>query len=715
MEVQTVSLIIAAFVSGSLGVAAFMRNHRNPLFLSFSLLCLLLFTHYSLSVLSSFDAGSRFVDSKFQTLVLLALGIWMVYFTKSLAPESSKRLRIFSLSLLFLCALSVVFLIFHPVPGFFVWEELLFPFLVLIPVTLWFFGLSRAARRSKLTREKLRLRFALWGGVITLALYVTDVLAFSGYGVPRLGTLGGTLYLMLVFQLFVQKELLTAEELVARLALFGAIALILSVIYAVLVSWVGGRPGLFFFNTLIASFVVILLFEPIRNLTSRLARSLYLTRNWLLEQELDRLATDALGVLSPAFLALRLEESLKRALGVESASLYVIDREGLSLVRVKEQDSTEPFEVSVSSPLIEYMRLRRGKAFVLETIENDRDLYGSKSNRRFYQSCVEAMRQLRSDFVLPFLHEGQPIGFCAVSTGERVVLSNEQLRAFLPLSRQMAVTLKNSQNFMQFSEREKLAAVGEMAAGLAHEIKNPLGAIRGAAQLLTESIGSTQRQEFLEIIQDESDRLSAVLSDFLDYAKPRREVRQGSCDVLRVLEHTKALVPRDSGLDIQLISEKAAIEAELDPEILKQVLLNLFLNAYEATREKGDPRIHVRIREIGPLSEWSEIGLRFLRGEKSWKTLKSGQRKPYLEILIEDNGPGIGEAERAKIFQPFFTTKPKGTGLGLAICKRLVEGMGGSISLRQVEPGGATFVIHLPMRRDTAGELLPVFAQELSL
>ena len=205
----------------------------------------------------------------------------------------------------------------------------------------------------------------------------------------------------------------------------------------------------------------------------------------------------------------------------------------------------------------------------------------------------------------------------------------KQLRLFIPVSRQIALLLKNAQVFTYLRNRDKLAAVGEMAAGLAHEIKNPLGAIKGAAQLLKEeSEQSAERtkesREFLNIILDETDRLSIVLTEFLDYAKPRRYYPQPSCDPVRVIEHTASMILRDSKINVEIESEKQGLTIEADPEILKQVLLNLFINAVQAMSDSTEKTVFKSERARNSTKKF--VGLR-----RKFTALQSLGRLGYFE------------------------------------------------------------------------------------
>jgi len=348
MGIESISLIVAAFVSGSLGVAALMRNFRSRLCLAFALFAGTLFIHDALSVLESFD--SVFTYPNLHTTTVLFLGPFTLLLLQEVFPKPTLKIYRGTWGYLALVVGVALVLLFEVFPK---WETiigLLSHVLFLIPATLWIIGLQSAERQSNLSREKVRLRFGIWGAVFTLAFFSTDALAFSGYPVPPLGTFARSLYLLFLFQTFIQRDLLTKQEVVARLALFGMVTVMFSIVYSLLVSWVGDRQDLFYFNTLIASFVIMVLYEPVRGITLRLTRRLLLRKNTMMEEELNRLSSDLLGMVEPLGLAKRITDSLQKCLGVESASLYLLDRDGLSYVRIGQEG-----EMLFLSFFIEYM------------------------------------------------------------------------------------------------------------------------------------------------------------------------------------------------------------------------------------------------------------------------------------------------------------------------------------------------------------------------
>jgi two-component system, NtrC family, sensor histidine kinase HydH len=212
----------------------------------------------------------------------------------------------------------------------------------------------------------------------------------------------------------------------------------------------------------------------------------------------------------------------------------------------------------------------------------------------------------------------------------------------------------------------------------------------------------------LKIIVDETDRLSGVLTDFLDYAKPRRHQGSQGCDPVRVLEHAVALLLQDNKVLVEIEAQNEGVSVDADPDGLKQVVLNLLLNAVEALQGNPEsPHVKLRVRSIRPkrLLAFAD-NLPLYKVWEGWQRQEAREPKGIVEIEVADNGPGIPVNDRAKIFTPFYTTKPRGTGLGLAICQRMIEAMGGMITVRPNRPRGSIFTIHLPLREE--GDNSPV-------
>jgi signal transduction histidine kinase len=239
------------------------------------------------------------------------------------------------------------------------------------------------------------------------------------------------------------------------------------------------------------------------------------------------------------------------------------------------------------------------------------------------------------------------------------------------------VELEKAQS--QLLRRERLAALGELAALVAHEVRNPLGVIfncLGSLAKLVELDGDARR--VYEIIREEADRLNRIVGDMLDYTRPSEpQLRPGALDrVLADALQSARASEKNRGTPVDHIHTSLAVDAELPPvpmdeRLVHQAMVNLLSNALQSVPKGG----HVRLS--GQLA--TENGRRVAR------------------IEVADDGPGIPEELTARLFEPFFTTKATGSGLGLAVVKRIVDGHRGEVGVRTSPGQGTTFIVDLPL------------------
>jgi two-component system sensor histidine kinase PilS (NtrC family) len=221
-------------------------------------------------------------------------------------------------------------------------------------------------------------------------------------------------------------------------------------------------------------------------------------------------------------------------------------------------------------------------------------------------------------------------------------------------------------------QADRLAAVGQLAAGLAHEVRNPLAAISGSIQLMKEE-GSAGPPQLLDIVLRETDRLKLVTGQFLDFAKPR-QAAETQCDLVTLLQETVLLLEKGSDVTSPVTfsfqGEPEPVMVAADPDQVKQVLWNLSLNAIQAM--PGGGRLTFAIRR-----HVSDNGAR------------------WAAVELTDTGPGIPPGEVDRIFDPFYTTRLGGTGLGLAIAQKIIDNLSGRIEVISREGDGATFRVYL--------------------
>ena len=220
----------------------------------------------------------------------------------------------------------------------------------------------------------------------------------------------------------------------------------------------------------------------------------------------------------------------------------------------------------------------------------------------------------------------------------------------------------------QLDQAERLAALGEMLAGVSHEIRNPLGIIRSTAELLGSMPDAEGRRSLSRIIVEESSRLNNIVTEFLDFARPTEPNLQDCMLDEIVSRNLVFLNPQFEkiGIDVQHDLDGRVLPLRADPHLLYRCFLNLFVNAVQAMKDGGLLRVSVEEMD-----------------------------RDY-RVVIEDTGEGIGEENLGKIFNPFFSTKDEGSGLGLAIVRSIIESHGGSILIRSTVGKGATVDVRLP-------------------
>ncbi|PWB60777.1 MAG: hypothetical protein C3F14_12620 [Deltaproteobacteria bacterium] len=246
--------------------------------------------------------------------------------------------------------------------------------------------------------------------------------------------------------------------------------------------------------------------------------------------------------------------------------------------------------------------------------------------------------------------------------------SFREMELLMPFLDGIGLAVENIRQKQRIQRREHFATVGELAAGLAHEVRTPAGVIKGAAQFLSREAPPKDR-EFLDIIVEEADRLNGVVTEFLEYARPadrtpipislREPVERAMVRLGR--ERSKAM----ARIRTHRHFAEPPPKVNADPAEIERVVFNLLTNAVEAMPQGGDLTVRV-----------------FAAGGEA-------------RISVEDTGTGIAEGDRAQLFRPFFTTRERGVGMGLAICRRIVEENGGAIAVESAPGNGSRFTIKL--------------------
>ncbi len=248
---------------------------------------------------------------------------------------------------------------------------------------------------------------------------------------------------------------------------------------------------------------------------------------------------------------------------------------------------------------------------------------------------------------------------------------------FIARRAERIITARSREKFKleeQLHQSERLAALGEMIAGVSHEIRNPLGIVRSTAEFLDCRMQDDKLRKFSSIIVEESTRLNDILTEFLDFARPKK-LRPAACKIEEILERNLSVLEAECqrlGIKVQRRYQTGEYCLEADEDLLYRAFINIFANSIQAMPEGGMLTIQTSITNG---SDGASI----------------------VEIQVRDTGTGIPKEAMKKIFNPFFTTREKGTGLGLAIVQTIIDNHSGEIEVVSEEGQGATMIIRLPL------------------
>lgn len=544
----------------------------------------------------------------------------------------------------------------------------------LIAAGLW--SLALRAQRSNSRAIQRRVRFLVLIGALATLFTAGDFMWFIGAPLPPVGAVLSIVFLFVLSESLTRDRLVDLYDILGKLLVSTALAFCLAGIFYVFVVLVGGFSTMYL-NAILASIVILVLFEPLREKVEEYIHRIFFLERADLDKAVARAGQELVHVLQVDEMTSTVLNALESSRRTTGAALYLREPQGADFVLQQSFGKAVPtrLEGAAGRALLEH--LAKHSSAELEQLERE-----ASDPRRPERLRRRDGRVLAAAEVLGPLRRGMCLGvrgddgellavLVVVDDRMRDAFSPEEVTLLEGLAVQIGVVLENSRVYRVLQERDRLAALGQMAAGLAHEVKNPLGAIKGAAQLLAEP-GDDQSydREFVDIILEEVDRLDRVVGSVLDYGRPSKG-DPSNVEVNSVVERTVQLLRSDPATDIELEMElgDALPAVRVDTEQLHQVLINLVQNAIQAKASRIVLRTRGRLRQ----------------GEADW-----------VEVAVLDNGPGIAPSVMKNLFVPFFTTRDKGTGLGLAISERMVQEMGGRIEVASQEQAGATFTIVLP-------------------
>jgi two-component system, NtrC family, sensor histidine kinase HydH len=685
LSIQPVSALVAAIVSLAIGGSVLLREPRrrsHVLFATFA---------FNIAIWSLLSFVAKRFESAFFDWASLVVAVslpataqrfFQAFLGDEAGPPPLSRLTVVGAGAFYtvLCFSKFV----EPVHTT-VWFRAAFLAYVFVGLYLSVLYLYARYRATPSRVEKTRLLYLVIGGIATVTASLLEALPRG----PNFGNVFIIVYLYFLSQNLVRYRLLDLNELLGRMLVLGTLVFILALIYGVLTRWVGpDEQGLFFFNTLLASASIVILIEPLRvRIEAAISRWMF-QEKFELSRRIEMLRAELANVIDMRVLVPRVLAALEDSRRITHASVYLADPDGSGFELAGHVGPRPDARFDAITHRAFFERLRRTGVITIEGIEREvaarRPV--STEEQESLQLVLRTLEQMNGSVALGFSSEDQLLGALIIRDERlREAYSSDEIELFRGVATSIGITLQNSQVYERMKERDRLAALGQMAAGLAHEIRNPLGSIKGAAQYLQPGqTAATTREgtrEFLDIIIEEVNRLNKIVSQFLDYARPYRG-EQRQLEVAEVLRKTLALFAKEAEEHgkVEIVTDLAdrMPPVRADAEQLLQVFLNLSLNALQAMPQGG--------------KLWISTALR--------RSTRRGAPAAFLEVRFRDAGVGISAGDLKNLFIPFFTTKEKGTGLGLPISQRIIENHGGTIEVRSQPGEGATFTVLLPIEAD---------------
>jgi signal transduction histidine kinase len=439
----------------------------------------------------------------------------------------------------------------------------------------------------------------------------------------------------------------------------------------------------YLFSAIILSilFLVAFFFHQIKPGTEKVVEYFLFKNKYDYRETLGKFSKAMVSILDLKSLSKRIIETIAQTMGVEKASLFLLNEEkgGYALQESRNIKITSPTPLFTKGDSLPYYLQKIGEIIIREELIKGANIPELKR-------VIDQMALLEAEVSIPLISKGRLIGMINLSHKfNKDIYSHEDIELLNTLANQTSIAIENARLYEDLKQSksyirraDRLASLGILTAGLAHEIRNPLVAIKTFTQLLPERLEDEEfRNHFLNIASSEVDRISALIGELLEFAKPSDpklefEDINSILDGMILLVYTEA---KKKQSNIVKTYESNLPLVNVDREQIKQVFLNILLNSIEATPERGE--ITVKTRSF----------------------VKPGGER-YIQIEFTDTGHGIPAEHLEDIFTPFFTTKQKGSGLGLSISHQIIQDHRGYIDVESELNKGTSFFVNLPLHQE---------------
>ncbi len=550
------------------------------------------------------------------------------------------------------------------------------------------FFLIRSFKKS-MGLERIQIKYCFLGIFLTFIPSITLNLILPSIGISRYNRLGpsSTLIMVSFLTYAILKHRLMDINIVLKKGTTYVLLMFLLFVPSLLLIFLSQKVFFnkidYLFSIVIFSilFLVTIFFYRIKPQTEKAVEQFLFRDKYDYRETLGKFSKAMVTILDLQSLSKRIVETITQTMGVDKASLFLWDEEkgGYSLAESKKIKMTASTPLlSKNDPLPHYLQ-KIGEIIIREELAKG-------VNIPEINDVTKKMSLIEAEVSIPFISKGQLIGM--INLGYKFnkdIYSHEDIELLSTLANQTAIAVENAKLYEDLKRSksyirraDRLASLGTLTAGLAHEIRNPLVAIKTLTQLLPERLDDEEfRTQFLQIASGEVDRIASLVTELLEFARPS-DPKLELEDINIILDGMILLVSTETKKKQINITKNYASDlspVQIDREQIKQVFLNILLNAIDATCENG--KITVKTRAF----------------------IKPGG-EPFAQIEFTDTGCGIPEEYIEDIFNPFFTTKSTGSGLGLSISNQIIQDHRGYIDVESQPGNGSSFFINLPVNQN---------------
>lgn len=536
--------------------------------------------------------------------------------------------------------------------------------------------------------QKQRIRYFFLALIISFILGSLNFLPMFGKEIYPIGTIAVSIGLFLATYSVAQHRLMDVSLFMARgisyIISLSVLAFPSFFLILFLEKYFFKKEDTFFSLFIIMmGIAAVLLFNRVKELVDQATHQIIVRDKYFYHRILEDFSKRLVSIVNLNRLLNALAEMVEKSMGVNNISIYLFNQEKEiyrpALVKNSLAEDNLNKGLRTNDPFIKFLQ-NKNDAILRAELDRDASEPGAKYVK-------DLMQKMHAEVILPLMYSERMIGFICLGhkAGEEMYY-REDIDLLVTLSNQLAIAIENailyenlkkSQNILRRSDR--LASLGTLIASLAHEIRNPLVSIKTFTQLLPERMDDEEfRDYFLKVAAGEIDRLTSLINELLGFAKPSEPNLKGE-DLNALIDRMGVLIANEAKKkNITLIKnyDPHLPTIMVDAEQLKQVLLNILLNAIQAIEKEGKIWIETRLVQI----------------KQEEKT------KSYAQIEIRDTGMGIPPENIEHVFDPFFSTKPEGSGLGLAISHQIIHEHGGFIDVESEVGKGTSFRINLPLK-----------------